>query len=102
MSIAHCPKCGEQPTLLPPDPEHETEYVRVYGCDGCGFMRTADSYSIEIWHEAVLADLAAQERELWMRMAATDPDTYVNPSLVRDIVSSRYAYLGQNPLRLPT
>lgn len=93
----HCSKCGCLPVL---------NFMDANGywfqCDACGNGYTEGGYMSETyaaagWTRAVLSDLAAQERELWMRYIET-----FEPVEARNCVQRRYVWLGQNPLSLPT
>lgn len=93
--IAHCPRCGSKPNALSIDEANSV-------CFDCGF-NIVDARGIEAggpWNRAVLSDLAAQERELFMRSGEPD-GSYMERRLARSIMLGEYAWLGTYPLSLP-
>lgn len=105
-TIGHCTSCGNIPMSGAAN-QVRTLFYAPY-CQACGKCAPEDEQewsteekAIAAWNRALLADLAAQERELWVRIVTVADSIYIAPQGPRDIVENRYVWLGQRPLSLP-
>ena len=82
--LMHCDVCGDMPVSDGRIDAYE-DYVR---CPNCGQFERFDW-----WNHLVRRSLCNQERELFMRRAATDLGW--SHQDIRRSVADRYAYLGE-------